>query len=268
MQQSLGQVEVSLWESIHAGDAYLASGSSHYAERYRARASNVEAEFRDYLELIETPQERRFAGEFTAEWTAARRAGDSLVDLVSMRNKLEAELFTAVDQLDDIIDFDIQAAFDRQDPMILEKERAIREVEVSLWEAIHAAEQHLGLADLSVLQDHSQATFQELMEKQFDDVEHHWADFVQLSKTNEDDAAAGAFEVLWGSAKRTGRQLLNVHAGARSQFGRFYDAIVCADAIIETKLQACIETRVRNRDRAAASSSNIQSHCASSMAQR
>lgn len=251
MEQNLREVEVSVWGAIHAADAFLASADPHYLELYHRQVGDVDRFYPKYLALTDTPEERKFSEEFSLLWGQAKDAGDKMLEQVAGRKEAEDRFFQYVDKADDVIDFKIQTKLSSSDPHVLAKERAVREVEVSIWEAIHAAAQYTGLSPNISKAGHAQGTFAALMEKQFKDVDEFWPRYKALATSEDEKKAIKEFEGLWAKAVAAGREVVSLHDQARSQFDLLYNRVDRADYVIDFKMQEYIQKRVEARDEAA-----------------
>ena len=251
MEQNLREVEVSIWEAIHAADAFRATADPYYLELYHRQLGDVDEFFPKYAALLDTPAERQLAEEFEILWAQAKNAGASMLEFVKKEKNAQDKLFIHVDTADDIIDFKIQAKFSPSDPQLLAKEQSLREVEVSVWEAIHAAEQYTGLTKNIERAGHAQKTFAELMEKQFEDVTEFWVIYKALAVAENEAKAIAEFEAEWGKAVDVGRKLMTIHDQTEHHFSTLYKLVDQADDVIDHKLQKQIEARISDRDRAA-----------------
>ncbi|MDP6543952.1 MAG: HAMP domain-containing protein [Phycisphaerae bacterium] len=251
MEQNLREVEVSIWEATHAADAFRSTADPYYSELYEEQFGKVNAFFSKYITLIDTAAERRSTEEFGRYWWRANVAGEQMMELVTRQKAAEDELFTLVDEADDIIDFKIQAVFSSSDPNILAKEQALREVEVSIWEVIHAAEQYTGLDKNIERSGHAQKTFAQLMEKQFDDVAEFWAKYKTLADAESETEPIREFETKWTRAITVARGLVTTHDKTEQQFSEMYKQISLADGVIDYKMQKYIEKRIADRGQAA-----------------
>ena len=170
MEQNLREVEVSIWEASHAANAFRATADPYYFELYTKQVKEVDTYYSRYAAMIDTASEVEFSNEFSDHWRQAIATSSRLFEIVNREKSQADAFFSLVDQADDIIDFKMQAQLSEFDPNILAKERALREVEVSIWEAIHAAAQYSGLSPNITRAGHAQNTFAELMLQQFSDV--------------------------------------------------------------------------------------------------
>ena len=68
MEQNVCEVEVSLWEAIHAADAYLVTAQPEYKALYKRQVADVDGFFAKYEKLLDTPQE--LPGRFLDAWRA------------------------------------------------------------------------------------------------------------------------------------------------------------------------------------------------------
>lgn len=251
MENHLGQLEESLWQAIHAVDTFVANADPRYIEHYKAKAAAVDVHLAAYVALTDTEEEKAMAAKFGAAWSSAKANAENVLALVGRCKEAEDRLFEYVDKADDVIDFQVQEHFSPTDPALLAKERAVREVEVSLWEAIHAAQQFTGLTPHISRADHAQKTFAELMEKQFDDVKEFWGLYTALPLSTEERKAVADFDALWARAVTTGRDVVKLSGESRRQFDALQEQADALDDTIDAGMRAYVTQRVAARDEAA-----------------
>jgi signal transduction histidine kinase len=252
MEQHLGQIEESLWHMIHGVDVYVSNVNLHDNDLYKRQFQEVKRRRDEYAALIDTEREEAVLFEFDHAWSSIQATAERVVALAQQVKEVEDRFFVYVDQADDVIDFQIQDRLSNSDPDILIKERAVREVEVSIWEAIHAAQQYTGLAPNISRADHAQKNFAELMEKQFDDVEEFWPRYTALAHSEEEKKAIAAFEALWGKAVVAGRDVIKLHDQTIRQM-RILDTSTHSfdDDLIDGKMRRFVHERIAVRDKEA-----------------
>ncbi|MBN1803894.1 MAG: HAMP domain-containing protein [Sedimentisphaerales bacterium] len=233
MKRHLRQIETGMREAMHDADAFLITADAQYADSYNEQAAAIEQAHSDYLKLADRPHERENAKKLKILWDQAKAAGDEILELTKKLEQSENNLFEYVDKADDVIDFEIQEKFSPADSNLLEKEQALREVEVSIWEAIHAAEQYMGLTEDIERAGHKQKTFAELMEKQFRDVDEFWAKYTALAGSETEIEAKKEFERLWAKAMASGRDTIRLYDRARDKYGIFSEKIRRASEILK-----------------------------------
>ncbi|HOF18606.1 MAG TPA: ATP-binding protein [Phycisphaerae bacterium] len=251
MEQHLGQLEESGWEALHAVDSYTTSPDPRFVEEYEEEAADVENYFAAYLALTDTKKEKDAATEFYRVWSAAKVGAETVMTLVRKCKQAEDDLFVHVEHADDVIDSRLQARLSPSDPDVLAKEQALREVEVSIWEAIHAAQQYASLTPTMTRADRAQGAFAELLEKQIGEVAEFWAQYKALAHSEEERKAAADFEAAWAKAVAAGRDVVKLHTEARRQFDRLIEQAEQLDEIVDDGMRACVQERILARDRAA-----------------
>lgn len=251
MEQNLREVEVSIWEAIHAANAFRSTSDPYYTELYEKQVKHVDEHLSKYLALLDTPTENDLAKEFEFYWAQAKAEGDTLIAIVQRETVAEDEFFSLVDRADYTIDFKIQAMMSPSDANILAKEQALREVEVSIWEALHAGITYTGLTPRIASQRHVQTTFSELMHRQFRDVDEYWRKYTALATSDDEMRAISEFEEIWRQAIDTGAEVVSLHDQASRRLARLYERVDLADDVIDFKMQAYIQKRIHNRDESA-----------------
>lgn len=269
MVKNLRGVEEGIWELIHAANAFKLSGNDLYKELYDESIVETEGCFKRYCSLIDTETERQYVEEFRVLWDTAKQSANRMIELAEIQKATEDKLFVSVDEADDVLDFELQGKWQSSDPYILQKERAVREVEVSIWEAIGAAQQFTGLsgnivrgkqeyvgnsrhaAERGAIASLVKGDFAELMERQFDDVEEYWQKYKSLPLEDFEKDAIAVFEKYWNQAVEAGREVVAVQKQNEEQFNVLFNTIERADKLIDRKMQAFVQTRIDNENKKA-----------------
>lgn len=263
MEQNLREVEVSIWEAIHAANAFRLTGTPYYEELYHKQLADVNEFFPRYEALIDTEEEKAYIREFNVLWNEAKAAGDKMIALTKAQEEQEKLFFEAVDGADEVIDSDIQPKWPPDDPHRLAKEQAVREVEVSIWEAIHAAHQYVGLSgEVHKFKDlyaggTKEVDFAKLMTKQFGDVDEFWTKYKALATARWEKEAIAKFDGFWKQTASAGNEMLRLHGEADGQFKILYEKVDKADDVIDYKMQAYIQKRIERADLTAERIRNI-----------
>ena len=270
MEQNLGEVEESVWEMIHAADSFRLTGYQLYENIYYEQIDDVEEFFTKYQALTDTDEEKKYIEEFNILWEEAKTAGSMMIELTRKQKAAESYFFINVDEADDVLDFAIQSKWSPEDSTLLAKEQAVREVEVSIWEAIHAAQQYLGLSgciirgsqkyiglEAETAKSAAKASlvkgdFNTLMEKQFEDVDEFWTKYKNLPLEDFENIAIQEFEGFWGKAIIAGREVVSLHDQAEEQFNTLYDKVNKSDDVLDFKMQVFIQKRIAKEDKNAA----------------
>jgi signal transduction histidine kinase len=271
MEQNLREVEVNIWEMIHAADSFRLTNKKYYEELYYEKIDDVGNFFQKYKALTDTDDEKKYIEEFVALWTEAKMAGKMLIELSKKREAAGKDFFINIDEADDVLDFAIQLKWTSDDPNLLDKEQAVREVEVSLWEALHAGVQHTSLENvisrgsqkyvenLKVVEKASaegslvEGKYSDLMERQFQDVHKYWSKYKALPHKDFENNAIKIFDGFWEKAIVAGRNLVFFHDQATRQFEILFMKIDKADNVIDSKMQKFIQKRIDQQDELARS---------------
>jgi two-component system, LuxR family, sensor kinase FixL len=257
MEQSLREVEVSLWEAIHAADSFHSTGDPKYETLYKKQIGEVDSFFSEYAALTDTVEEEAFMKEFNTLWGEAKESGERMIILTRQLTALELEFFVAVNDADDVLDYELQAKWKQTDPSLLAKEKAVREVEVSIWEALHAADQYVLFRGEEksihgdIVGESKVINFVALLEQQIKDVETFWPAYTSLAKTGWEKQAIAKFDRFWERGVAAGRKLMVTVTETTEAYGRLYEKVDAADDVLDYKMQKYIQQRVANRDKRA-----------------
>ncbi len=94
MEQSLREVEVSIWEMIHAADSFRLTGRKFYADLYYKQIGDVDEFYPEYQSLADTDEEKKYIEEFNTLWEEAKTAGSKMIDLTEKQKKAEKAFFS------------------------------------------------------------------------------------------------------------------------------------------------------------------------------
>jgi len=251
MEHHLGQIDEIIWQLFDTVGSYVVTVDPAFLGRHREKTEELERYLAAYADLIDTDEERDTLEEFSRRWISIKASTKDVQALVARCQAAKEHLFETAEKADEVIDFEIQERFSPEDPDILAKEQAVREVEVSIWEAIHAAQRYASPGPNTARPGHAQRTFPDLMEKQFDDVKEFWDKYTSLARSPQERKAIAAFEALWAKAKTAGREVVALHGQMERQF-----AILAAqtqsldDEVVDSRMRALVDQRVSARDAA------------------
>ena len=247
------EIEVSLWELVHAADSYRTSGDPRYKSLYAKQYRELGEFAESYRRLPLSDVEIGYHQHLSSQLSAINESGERLLSLTEALNRDLDRAYTAIDTADDIIDFQIQEIMTEQTPSWRSKEVAIREIEVSIWEAIHAINQEIAsrrVADAPAAPNsadgppaRSAAHFRALVERQIGDVEKFSGTYLELISNDEERAAFARFTDEW----QRGRELLLALEDTSSRLSATYEALYlqvdALDDFIDSKIQQDMQER-------------------------
>ena len=251
MEQNLREVEVSIWETIHAADAFKRTGDPYYADLYKNQTSKASKFYLKYTELTTSIEEQIIIEEFNRLWEGAKVAGEKMIALTYERRKIEKELFKFIEIADDIIEFEIKAKWSKTDPNLLAKEQTVRDVEISIWQTIHTIIQYIpssGWQKAKETTPRDENTYIEIMFLQFNSVKEFSPKYKALANSAWEKKAIAKFDVLWSNAIQTTKTLVKINEESEKQFNLLYENLDKADGVIDLKMQTFIQKRIDNEN--------------------
>ena len=230
MEQAVREVEVSIWEAANSVFYYIVQPSAVAVEEYKKQLKDVEEFMSAYKKLISSEQQKSKAAKFEKMWADLVLKAEELIALRDKLTELKEEIIDSVHDTDDVIDYKIQAALVEGIPQLIAKERAVREVEVSIWEAANAA--------LSYTCKPSAKTSKEFF-KQLDDVNEFWQRYTKLNITSGEEPHIKEFEESWNRC----RELLLKESQAladeiNTKYLVFWETVHAVDDVIDFEIQA------------------------------
>ena len=258
MEQNLREVEVSVWEAIHAANAFRITGEKTYEERYKKQMADVDRFFPKYTALIDTEEERGFISEFNVFWEKAKHTGVGMIQLAKELKSQEKIFFESIYAADQILNHELQKKWSVDDQNVLVKEKTLKGIEVSLWQAFNAGNQYGGASGNvqgynDVLADSLiEINFYEVMVEKFADVDDFLSEYKDLASNDLEKEALEKFDHFWFQAIGAGERVTSLYEEAQSQFLMLYKHIEKADFVVDNKMQNFIQSRIDKKDAIAA----------------
>jgi hypothetical protein len=238
MEQAVREVEVSIWETSNAIFTYLTEPNATSLMEYKKQVNDVHEFMANYKALIDTKQEKIIVAKFEKMWAESISQAQELIKLRDQITKLQENAWDAVHDSDDIIDYKIQAAFVEGIPDQVKKEKAIREVEVSIWEAVNATNYFI----------HRQFDKPEReFPTQLEDVSEYWNKYKELKTTPIMESHIKEFEVQWGRAMNLMKQCHTAARELKEKHQAFLISIHEVDDVVDFEIQEQLKKRIRKR---------------------
>ncbi len=140
-----------------------------------------------------------------------------------------------VHETDDIIDYKLQAAFDAGSSELLKKEKAVREIEVSIWEAINATNYYVYRQFDKPKREYP---------NQISDVEEFWGAYKNLKLTPPEKSHVAEFEASWKKAVDLMNKLYKDAEKLTAAQSLFWEAVHKTDDVIDFEIQAHLAKRI------------------------
>lgn len=235
MEQAVREVEVSIWETANSIFYYTAEPSAMALEEYKKQLKDVEEFMNKYKALIDTEEEKKMVAKFEGMWADCVSRAEELIKLRDKIAEVEEKAWDTVHEADDVIDYKIQVAFVEGIPDLVEKERAVREVEVSIWEAINATNFYLYKRS-----DKARREFP----TQLDDIDEFWGKYKKLNITSTEKPFIKEFEDLWNSAVEKMQECFSLSDEMAEKELAFWESIHEADDVIDFEIQEHLKKRI------------------------
>ena len=230
MEQAVREVEVSIWEAANSVFYYIVQPSAVAVEEYKKQLKDVEEFMSAYKKLISSEQQKSKVAKFEKMWADLVLKAEELIALRDKLTELKEEIIDSVHDTDDVIDYKIQAALVEGIPQLIAKERAVREVEVSIWEAANAA--------LSYTCKPSAKTSREFF-KQLDDVNEFWQRYTKLNITSGEEPHIKEFEESWNRCRELFLKESQALADEiNTKYLVFWETVHAVDDVIDFEIQA------------------------------
>ena len=235
MEQAIREVEVSIWETANAIYYYMTDPTLTSLKEYKKQLLDVEEYLKKYKILIHTEKEKKMVTQFEKVWADSILKSQELLKLREKMDKLQENAWDKIGDVDDIIDYKIQAAFVKGLPDLIKKERFVREVEVSIWEAINATNYYIH----KQLDQPKRKFFSQLK-----DVDESWKSYKKLEITGHEKLLIKEFEVLWDSAVKAMKECHTLADLLRKKYLSYWKSVHEADDVIDFEIQAFLKKRL------------------------
>lgn len=171
MEQAIREMEVSIGEASNAVLYYMADPSKASLQAYKHHLVEINELITEYKNFTETDKEKAIFLKFDNSWKQVVSQAQALLQARDELRESQEIVWDIVHEVDDIVDYQLQPAFVSGLPDLLKKEKAIREVEVSIWEAISATNYYVQRQFDKPQREYS---------IQIDDVKEYWGTYKTL----------------------------------------------------------------------------------------
>jgi hypothetical protein len=235
MEQAVREVEVSIWETSNAIFYYMVEPSAISLEEYKKQLKDVENFMTKYNALTETAQEKQMVEKFQTMWTDSVAKAEEIIVLRDKMKVLHENTWDAVQAAGDVIHYKVQTAFIEGLPDLLEKEKAMREVEASIWEAINATNYYI----------HSQFDKpRREYPRQLEDVAEFWGKYKSLNVTSAEEPYIKEFETNWEIAVKLMNECYSLSDELKQKYLAYWESVHASDDVIDFDFQEHLKKRI------------------------
>ena len=234
------EIEISFWETANAIFYYMAEPSAVSLQEYQKQVREIEEFMTKYKALIDTEEEKKMATKLEKFWKECITEAEGLIKLRQNMIDITKKTWDSVHAADDIIDYKIQAAFIEGIPDLIEKEKIVREVEVSIWEAINATNCYI--------YSHSDAARREFP-LQLEDVNNYWGMYKNLDITVTEKPYIKEFEDLWQHSVEFMKECNTLADELREKEFAFWKSVQIVDDVIGFEIREYRKKRIEKRTR-------------------
>ena len=228
MDRALGEIEEGIMGASNALFYYMVHPSKTSQEDYKHYLAEVNEFMSKYKKLIETDEERAVAKKFDNSWKQVMSKAEALLQARDEFQETQEKAWDRVHEADDVIDYKLQLAFVPGSPNLLKKEKAIREIEVSLWEALNATNYYVYRQFDKPEREYP---------KQIDDVKELWRTYKNLKLTPPEKSHVAEFEVSWKKAVDLMNKLYTDAEQLTEAQSVFWEAVHKTEGIVDFEFQ-------------------------------
>lgn len=235
MEQAIREVEVSVWETANSIFYYMIEPSAISLEEYKKQLKDVKNFMTEYRALADTEQEKQMIATFEKMWSDSVAKAEELVKLRDKMKALHEKAWDAVHEADNVIDYKVQVALVEGIPDLIEKERAVREVEVSIWEAMSVTNYYI----------HRQFDKpQREYPSQLEDVAEFWGKYKSLNMTASEKPHIEEFDTAWNHSVELMNECYRLADELKQKYLAFWESVHAADDVIDFEIQEYLKNRI------------------------
>lgn len=238
MERAIREVEVSLWETSNAIFYYMLEPSAISLHEYKKQLKDVKRFMAKYKTLIDTEEEKKMAEKVERIWTDSVSKAEELIKLRGKMKALLEKTWDIVSEVDDIIKYKIHPAFTEGLSNQIHKEKALREIEVSIWQAI------------------SETTY--YTRRQFDkpkreyltqllNVDEVWGKYKKENITPAEEPYIEEFENKWSRSVELMNECYALADELKEKYLAFWGSIHKADDVIDFEIQEYLKKRIKDQ---------------------
>ena len=227
-EQAMREVEVSIWETANAIFFYLTEPQESALEEYRLQLEDVEAFLAEFEALVETEVEKNRMVQFRSMWRGVRIKAENLIRLRDGLTRVQEEAWDRVQEIEDILTYQIQPALATVEIGRREKNRAIKEIQVGAWEALTA---------VSVLVDRRFDKAERVFSDQVKGVEGKWAQYKKTPLNQAEFSHLEEFDEAWSEAVNAMGETFAYAGALRQNIREFWGSVHVGDDFIDFEIQ-------------------------------
>ncbi len=234
------EIEVSFWEAANAIFYYTTDPSAVSLKQYQKEVREIDKFMTKYKALIDTEEEKRIAVKLEKLWKDSITEAEGLIKLRQNMIDITKKAWDSVHEADDIIDYKIQPTFIEGIPDLIEKEKFVREIEVSIWEAINATNFYL--------YSHSDDARREFP-LQLEDVNKYWEMYKKLDITATEKPYIKEFEDLWQHSVELMKECNTLADELKEKKLSFWKSVLIVDDVFDFEIQEYMKKRREKKTR-------------------
>ena len=238
MEQAIREVEVSIWEVSTAILDYGIDPTLKSLNEYKKKIKDVVQFMTKYKTLEDSDDAKKLTEKFDTAWTNIIGVAENFIETRTKMEELQKEAWDIVHIADDIIDYKIQPAFAKKLPDLLEKEKSIREVEVSIWEANNAVNYFMAR--------HADRAKKEY-EKQLKDVDIFWKKYQKLHISTVEKINSKNFWMEWEKAVKVMNKAIELSQQLKKLKIQLLREIHAIDNVVDFGIQELLKERIRKK---------------------
>lgn len=235
MEQALREVEVSIWETSNAVFYYMLYPSMTSLGEYRHQLTDVTEFMTRYKNLIETDEEKALADKFDISWNQVVSKAEALFQARNEFQETHEKTWDMVHEADDVLNYKLEPSLISGSLDLLAKQRVVRELEVSVWEAISATNYY-------VYRQFDKPKLE--YPAQINDVAEFIGIYKNLTLVDSEKSDLAVFEATWGKAVYLMNQLHGDAEKLAEDQVVFWEAVHKADDIIDFEIRPHLAQRI------------------------
>lgn len=238
MEQAVRETEVSVWETANSIFYYMIKPSAVSLEEYKKQLRDVENFMTKYADLVETNREKMAIEKFLNLWNVSVTKAEELIELRDKMKALHEQTWDVTQEADDVMNYKIKVVFVEGLPDLIEKKRALYEVEISLLEAMNAINYYAHRQFDKPRRKYTQ---------KLENVNEYWNKYKNMNLTSSEKSAAEEFEEKWNRSEKLMGKCFNLSEELNEKYLAFWESVHEADDVIDFEIQEHLKKRIENR---------------------
>jgi len=238
MEQSIREVEVSIWETSNAIFYYMSKPSKTALEEYKKQLVDVEEFMAKYNVLVNSEEEKQIAAKFEKMWADSVSKAEELIKLRDKLAIVEDQAWDSIHETDNVINYKIKPALLEDFPDFVKKIKATDRAGASLWQALNSTIYYI----------HNQSDkAKKHFSSQLEDADEFFETYKNLNITAAEKPHLKEFERLWNRSVELMKECVALAEELEQKELAYWESAHAADDVVDFEIQENLKKRIKKR---------------------